>query len=88
MKKLISVLLLLAMVLGLFAGCGKNKEAASDLKNAVEYLTSMYKTAGKDEAIVIDADKDVLSSVVVDGVSYQVEWTVEILAADIKSICC
>ena len=85
MKKLISVMLLLAMVLGLFAGCG-NKEAVTDLHNAVEYLTSMYKTAGKDEAIVITADLDVLKSVVVDGVSYAVEWTVEVTEGDAASV--
>ena len=85
MKKLISVMLLLAMVLGLFAGCG-NKEAVTDLHNAVEYLTSMYKTAGKDEAIVITADLDVLKSVVVDGVTYAVEWTVEVTEGDAASV--
>ena len=86
MKKLISVLLLLAMVLGLFAGCGKEKEASGDLHNAVEYLISMYQTAGKDEAIVITADQDVLSSVVVDGVSYAIEWAVEITEGTADSV--
>jgi len=86
MKKLISVLLLLAMVLGLFAGCGKNEEAAAGLQNAAEYLTGMYQTAGKDEAIVISADLDVLSSVVVDGVSYSVQWAVEVTEGDADSV--
>ena len=86
MKKLISVVLLLAMVLGLFAGCGKDKEAAAGLQSAAEYLTSMYQTAGKDEAILISADLDVLSSVVVDGVSYAVEWTVAITEGDADSV--
>lgn len=86
MKKLISVLLLLAMVLGLFAGCGKDKEANAGLASAAEYLTSMYKTSGKDEAILITADQDVLKSVVVDGVSYSVEWTVEVTEGDAESV--
>ena len=86
MKKLISVLLLLAMVLGLFAGCGKDKEANAGLQSAAEYLTSMYQTAGKDEAIVITADQDVLKSVVVDGVSYSVEWAVEVTEGDADSV--
>ena len=62
MKKVFAIALALIMVLGCFAGCG-NKESVTDLHNAVEYLTSMYKTAGKDEAIVITADLDVLKSV-------------------------
>ena len=86
MKKLISVVLLLAMVLGLFAGCGKNDEAAAGLQSAAEYLTGMYQTAGKDEAIVISADLDVLSSVVVDGVSYGVQWAVEVTEGDADSV--
>ena len=86
MKKLISVLLLLAMVLGLFAGCGKDKKANAGLASAAEYLTSMYKTSGKDEAILITADQDVLKSVVVDGVSYSVEWTVEVTEGDAESV--
>ena len=86
MKKLISIALLLAMVLGLFAGCGKDKETATDLQNAVEYLTSMYQTAGKDEAIIITEDLDVLSSVVVDGNSFAVEWAVEITEGAADSV--
>ena len=86
MKKLISVALLLAMVLGLFAGCGKNEEAAAGLQSAAEYLTGMYQTAGKDEAIVISTDLDVLSSVVVDGVSYAVEWAVAVTEGDADSV--
>ena len=91
MKKLISIVLLLAMVLGLFAGCGKKKgdsqgaqdpAAVSDLNNAVEYLTTMYQTASKGEAIVINADQDVLAAVVVDGVSYTVAWSVNVTEGD------
>lgn len=86
MKKLISVVLLLAMVLGLFAGCGKDKEAAAGLQSAAEYLTSMYQTAAKDEAIVITTDQDVLKSVVVDGVSYAIAWAVEVTEGDADSV--
>ena len=86
MKKLISVVLLLAMVLGLFAGCGKDKEAAAGLQSAAEYLTSMYQTAAKDEAIVITADQDVLKSVVVDGVSYAIAWSVEVTEGAADSV--
>ena len=88
MKKLISMLLLLAMVLGLFAGCGKDeeKQTPAGLQSAAEYLSGMYQTAGKDEAIVITADQDVLKSVVVDGVSYGVEWAVEVTEGAADSV--
>ena len=88
MKKLISMLLLLAMVLGLFAGCGSDEEkkTPAGLQSAAEYLSGMYQTAGKDEAIVITADQDVLKSVVVDGVSYTVEWAVEVTEGEADSV--
>lgn len=77
MKKLISVGLAAAMALGLFAGCAKTDAQPTNLSNAVEYLSSMYKTSGKDQAVMLESDLDVLSSVVVDGVKYGVEWSVE-----------
>jgi hypothetical protein len=72
MKKLISIALLLAMCLSLFAGC-KNEpaETTSDLANAKAYLINMYQTSGKDEVMVLTTDKDVLAKVIIDGVSYE-----------------
>ncbi len=90
MKKLISIALLLAMCLGLFAGCGDSgndeTKVATDLESAKEYLTSMYQTAGKGEAIEITEDKDVLKSVVVAAVTYSVDWTVEITSGAADSV--
>ena len=88
MKKLISMILLLAMVLGLFAGCGSDEEkkAPDGLQSAAEYLSGMYQTAGKDQAIVITADQDVLKSVVIDGVSYTIVWTVEVTEGAADSV--
>ena len=86
MKKLISVVLLLAMVLGLFAGCGKEPQTNPGLESAAEYLLTMYRTAGKGEAIVITADQDVLKSVMIDGVSYAIEWAVEVTQGDADSV--
>ena len=85
MKKLISVVVLLATVVGLFAGCGKRKEY-TDLERAAQYLSGMYQTAGKNEAIPLDTDLDVLASVVVDGVSYPVDWSVEMVEGDANAV--
>lgn len=91
MKKIISLLLLLAICISVFAGCKKDNNpdtdnqnptngtnVQSDLNSAIEYLTSMYKKSGKDEAITIAKDLDLLSKVVVGGVSYDVAWAVSI----------
>ena len=85
MKKIISVALLLALCLCMFAGCASepvnNETTVSDLDNAKAYLFNMYKgDAGKDEANKIVKDKDVTSVVTIGGVGYAVEWAVEITA--------
>ena len=88
MKKLIAVLLLLTMVVSLFAGCKKddNTPDTNALKDAVAYLTNMYQTAGKGEAIVLEADLDVINVVVIAGESYSVEWSVEITSGTEGSV--
>ena len=84
MKKIISIVLMLTLCLGLFAGCTEptqpTEPAVSDLANAKTYLFKMYNTAGKDEENKLLADKDVTSVVMIGGVSYPVTWTVEITA--------
>ena len=83
MKKIISIVLLLTLCLSLFAGCGEKEPAVTyDLASAKAYLTNMYQTAGKGEAIVLVADKDVLSKVTIDGVIYEVAWTVKVTSGD------
>lgn len=87
MKKLISIALLLALCLSLFAGCNnKPAEPTSDLPNAKAYLINMYQTAGKGEVMVLTTDKDVLAKVIIDGVSYDVEWTVNVTAGSADDI--
>ncbi len=79
MKKLISIALLLAMCLTLFAGCQPEAPAATDLDNAVAYLQNMYKGSGsKDEDIKLTGDKEILAAVTIGGVKYDVEWTVKV----------
>ena len=87
MKKLISILLLIAMCLGLFAGCGEeDTKPTGDLESAKEYLSSMYQTGKKGEPIEITADLDVLKSVVVATVTYTVDWSVEITEGAADSV--
>ena len=91
MKKIISIVLMLALCLGLFAGCNNQpadptEPAVSDLANAKTYLFKMYNTAGKDEENKILADKDLTAVVVIGGVTYPVTWTVEITAGPADSV--
>lgn len=74
MKKIIALALAVLMLMTSFVGC-KNK-VNSDLANAVDYIVNMYQTGNKDEVTVLNADKDVLKVVTVDGVTYDVEWTI------------
>lgn len=76
MKKIISAALSLLMILTLFASCGGKKNEA--LANATAYLENMYQTGVKTEPMNLGMDKDVLSVVAVDGVSYEVAWTVTV----------
>ena len=88
MKKFISIALLLALCLSLFAGCDKApvEEPASDLANAKAYLFNMYNKAGKDEANKIIKDTDVTTVVTIGGIPYSVEWKVEITAGAAESV--
>ena len=84
MKKIISIALLLAMCLSIFAGCAPKAEEGepSLLSNAKAYLINMYQTVGKDEVIVLVADKDILSKVTIDGIGFAVEWSVKVTSGN------
>ena len=107
MKKFISILLLLAMCLSLFAACAdkdtgkgdKNEESVPSttapvenvdlttlLPNAIAYLKNMYQTVGKDEVIVLNLDKDVLSVVSIGGTPINVEWSIAITEGPADSV--
>ena len=83
MKKVLSIALVLVLALSLFAGC-KGKE--TPLTDAVAYLEGMYQTGEKGEVMPIDADKDVVASVAIDGVSYVVEWSINITEGAADSV--
>ena len=71
MKKIISVVLLLALCIGCFAGCAPKEDAA--LNAAAEYLYAMY----KDADTVTSADYSVVSQVRIDDVTYPITWTAD-----------
>ncbi len=80
MKKVLSIALILALALSLFAGCkdGGEDVATSALGDAKAYLEEMYQTGEKNEVMVLDRDKEVLSVVTIDGVTYPVEWSITV----------
>ncbi len=83
MKKIISIVLLVALCLGLLAGCGKTgQEAVSNLPNARALVFNTYKPASKDEIPAKSSDFEVMTSVLVDGEYFPVEWVVEVTAGD------
>lgn len=84
MKKIISIALLLAMVLGILAGC--NTPAENPLDAAVEYIKVMYDTAGKNEDNKLASDKELLPAVTIDGVSYPVVWTLNVTSGPSECI--
>lgn len=72
MKRALSLVLILAMALCLFAGCDKEPTApASSLEDAKAYLYAMY----KDDAEVTAVDYTVVGVVTIDNVPYTVTWT-------------
>ncbi len=83
MKKVLSVALILALALSLFAGCKGGNEA---LQSATAYLDNMYQVGEKGSVMSIDQDKDVLASVTIDGVSYPVEWSISITEGAADSV--
>lgn len=78
MKKIISVALCLLMAFSVLTACKDEQTAGNDLENAKAYLVNMYQTGSKDEPMVLLMDKDVLSVVTIDGVKYDVAWTVTV----------
>lgn len=88
MKKFIAMLLLFTMCIGVFVGCKGNDDNANvDLDNAKTYVFNMYNGgASKGEALKLLKDKEVISSVPVDGVTYTIEWSVKVTTGAADSV--
>ena len=91
MKKILSVALVLLLSLSMFVGCGEQQDdqkAPSNLTNAKAFLENMiYGTNyNPGEVMPITKDKDVISSVSVDGQSYPIDWSIEITEGAADSV--
>lgn len=87
MKKFLAILLMLSMLLTAFVACkggegdettapvGDETPASVTIDDAVEYLTSMYKT---DEGKKTPADYQLIAQVPIDGVKFEVTWKVDL----------
>lgn len=77
MKKILSLLLMLAMLVSLMAGCGDDEASnasTSDLEAAKAYLKSIYQEAPTSTA----TDFKRTNVVSVGGTSYKITWTAEV----------
>ncbi len=92
MKKYLSIALVLILSLSLLAGCGGNQgneePVVSNLTNAKTFLENLiYGTSYKPgDVMPITKDKDVVASVTVDGVSYPIDWSIEITEGAADSV--
>ncbi len=82
MKKILSIVLLLALCLSAFTACVNKKEPAG-LTAAKDYLYTMY----KDKAEATPSDYQLVGVVVVEGVTYTLTWKIEAVeGSDVSSI--
>lgn len=87
MKKIISIVLLLTLCLGLFAGCGEEPtKPVSNLANAKALVFNTYKPASKDDVPAKSNSFEVMAAVLVEGEKFPVEWSVEVTAGAKDSV--
>ena len=87
MKKFLAFILVLSMLLTAFVACKgeegedttaptvEQTESDVNIDDAVAYLTSMYKT---DEGKKTPADYQLIAQVPIDGIKFEVTWTVDL----------
>ena len=84
MKRIIAFLLVVVLCLPIFASCtlikiekpgetSETEEIVYDIDSAKAYLKNLY----KDRATTTPADFEVVSKILIGGVSYDVTWTVD-----------
>ena len=85
MKRILSVVLLLAMVIGCFAGCAPKEETpaeATALDAAKEYLYAMYKDAAEKTAV----NYTVVSQILIEDKVFPITWTTNAPAENVKIV--
>ncbi|MEE0968926.1 MAG: hypothetical protein U0M06_06095, partial [Clostridia bacterium] len=78
MKKLLTIMLVLTMIVTLFASCDKGNSSSTPevnkLESAKSYIDALYKKTNGSKTAV---DFDVVGVVRIDGVAFNIEWTVD-----------
>ena len=72
MKKFLALLLVALLACSMFVACGET-EVVYDLVGAADYVDGLY----RDELSVTAVDFSVVSQVIVAGVTYQIDWSVD-----------
>ena len=75
MKKLLTLLLVAVLALGMFAACGEDpvQTVEYDLEGAAAYVEGLY----KEDLSITAVDFSVVSQVIIGGVTYQIDWSVD-----------
>ena len=81
MRKIIALVLAALLACAMFAACGKTEQPAEetttaatyDLEGAVAYVEGLY----KEDLSITAVDFDVVSQVMIGGVAYQIDWSVD-----------
>ena len=77
MKRILSLVLILAMAVCLFAGCGEEPAPTTPgatVEDAKAYLYAMYK---EDDGTIARRDFSLVAAVMIDGVTYPITWTTD-----------
>ena len=78
MKRILSLVLILAMAVCLFAACGEQPTnptvASATVEDAKTYLYAMYKD---DDGTIARRDFSLVAAVMIDGVSFPITWTTD-----------
>ena len=78
MKKFLAMLTALMLCLTMFAGFAAAEETDENLLSAKALLDFMYKNKTRGKVTTTPEDYQVVSQLMIDGVKYPVEWTVDL----------
>lgn len=76
MKKLLALLMALALCMGMFAGVAMAED--ENLPSAKSLLDFLYKSKSRDTLTTTAEDYEVINQLVIDGEVYPVTWTVDL----------
>lgn len=76
MKKLLALLMTLALCMGMFAGVAMAED--ENLPSAKSLLDFLYKSKSRDTLTTTAEDYEVINQLMIDGIPYPVTWTVDL----------